>query len=59
MESTPTKIWPIFVQLGGQKGQTMVNETAKHFSNGKVVFDHGPKVSFGWHGSINGKSQNL
>ena len=53
MESTPTKIWPIFGQLGGQKGQKMANEPAKHistppsnetlsYSSGKKVFDHGP-----------------
>ena len=54
MESTPTKIWPIFGQLGGQKGQKMANESKEYFkpplewdlshSNGKVVFDHGPKL---------------
>ena len=32
MESMPTKIWPIFGQMGGQKGQKMANETAKHIS---------------------------
>ena len=53
-ESTPTKIRPIFGQLGGHLGQEMANETAqhKHFKppsnetlshlNGKVVFDHRP-----------------